>query len=67
MDQQQTKTQKQMSPSSHGLTRYIHNKNEHVIAKSFCTAAMNTIDQKTIDRTNAKTSSKTYKDVLIRK
>ena len=61
-----TKTYKQMLPNGHGLARYIHNKNKQVIAKSLCTAAINTIDHNTIDMTDAKTGSKTYKDALIR-
>ena len=58
---------KQMLLDSHGLARYIHNKNEQVIAKSFHTTAINTKDQNTIDMTDAKTGSKTYKDALVRK
>ena len=67
MGNNQTKTHKQMSPNSHGPVRYIHNKNEQVIAKSFHTAAINTKDPNTIDMSNAKTGSKIYKDALIGK
>ena len=56
-----------MSPNGHGPARYVHNKNEQLIAKFFQTAAINTKDQNTIDMTNAKTSSKTYKDAFIGK
>ena len=62
-----TNTHKQISPNGHGLARHIHNKNEQVIAKSFCTAAINTKDQNTTTMTNAKIGSKTFKDALIRK